>query len=72
MEFVYFRVPESDKFYKIPRREEFMDAALQDLVMLRNEEHIAIGCPMTMAYLEVTTEDDLQKNGIQIVESILE
>ena len=72
MEFVYFRVPESDKFYKIPRREEFMDAALQDLVMLRNEEHIAIGCPMTMTYLEVTTEDDLQKNGIQIVESILE
>ena len=71
-EYVYFRVPDTEKFYKVPRTESIMEASLHELVMIRNERQIAVGCPMSMSYFLVTTELDLQKNGIQIVESILE
>lgn len=71
-EYIYFRVPGTEKFYKVPRTESFMEASLYELVMIRNERQIAVGCPMSMSYFLVTTEQDLHKNGILIVESILE
>lgn len=64
---VYFRVPNSENFYKVPRIEHFENTDIYNLILYTSRNRIFIGCPMTNKYVDLTDETQLENKGISVI-----
>ena len=71
-DYIYFKKKDSELLYKVPRIEAFLNAGIDDLIKLESEVSTAVGCPLNLTYLEVTTEEQMKQAGVSLVRSILE
>lgn len=71
-DYIYFKKKDSELLYKVPRIEAFLNAGIDDMIMLESEVSTAVGCPLNLTYLEVTTEEQMKQAGVSLVRSILE
>jgi hypothetical protein len=69
-EHIYFSIPDTDLFYKVPRTEHFENTDIYDLIMCKTKDCIFIGCPKTLKYIDVTDDTKLESKGISIVKCI--
>ena len=67
-EHVYFRKPDSDLFYKIPRLEHFENSDIYDLAMFQSDCLRFVGSPATLKYIDISDDDKLESKGVSIVE----
>lgn len=68
-DYVYFRKPDSNHFYKVGRLEHFEENTdIYDLALYKSKDRLFVGCPATLKYIDITDEEKLASKGVSIVE----
>ena len=68
---IYFRKPGTGLFYKIPRVEEFQNTDIYALSMFESKDYLYAGCPLTLKYVDLTDDNNLESKGVEIVDRIV-
>lgn len=69
-DYIYFKKPGTELFYKIPRFDEFQNTDIYGLSMFQSKDYLFVGCPATLKYLDISDESNLDSKGVSIVKYI--
>lgn len=69
-EYIYFRDPERDGFYKVPKTDGLQDLGLEELLMMKSPEGLAVGSGATLCYLDISNESKMEACGVTRVKHV--